>query len=148
MLHAQSKMLLGGESEESGSGSSSDSTTSEATDDAHLHPPLSPTLSDEIMTLLDQNREQDLPEHVGEAEGTLSTAERENNDDDDGNQKVPCIINGVANHWSCVKCPQTFHVDGIAYFPHTGGYQQEMYVGLQTPLGQHPMGILVLVLKR
>ena len=28
-----------------------------------------------------------------------------------------------------------FHVDGVAYFPHAGGYQQEMHVGLQTPLG-------------
>ena len=148
MIHAQSKMLLGGDSEEAGSGSSRSSTTSEATVDAHLHPPLSPTLSDDVMTLLNQERERDLLEHVGEAEGTLTTAEGENNDDDNGNQKVPCMINGVANHWSCVKCPHTFHVDGIAYFHHTGGYQQGMHVGLQTPLGQHRIGILVLVLKR
>ena len=36
-----------------------------------------------------------------------------------------------------------FHVDGIAYFPHAGGYQQEMHVGLQNTAGMHA-GQLVL----
>jgi len=150
MLHAQSKMLLGGDSEKAGSGSgdSSSSSSNETAGGADLHPPPnSPTMSDEVMAAFD--RDKDWPEPVGEAEGTLTTAEGENNDGEDDKQKVeskvPCMINGVANHWSCVECTQTLSCGWHCVFPpHTGGYQQGTHVGIQTPLGQHPIGILVL----
>ena len=89
MLHAQSKMLLGGDSEKAGSGSgdSSSSSSSEPTGGADLHPPPnSPTMSDEVMAAFEGlDRDKDWLEPVGEAEGTLTTAEGENNDGEDDN---------------------------------------------------------------
>ena len=112
MLHAQSKMLLGVQSEKSGNDSSSSSSSSNSDTSAasgvDLIPPNSPTLSEEVLTLFEESfergldealeQQQDLPEQVGEAPGMPTTEKAES--------KVPCMINGVANHWSCVKCTQ------------------------------------------
>ena len=123
MLHAQSKMLLGVQSEKSGNDSSSSSSSSNSDTSAasgvDLIPPNSPTLSEEVLTLFEESfergldealeQQQDLPEQVGEAPGTPTTEKAESN--------VPCAINGVANHWSCVKCTQALSCRWRCIFP-------------------------------
>ena len=132
MLHAQSQMLLGVESEERepgtpGSDSSTSATAAASGEDSI--PPNSPTISDsEVRALFDElnsDQEQDLPEQVGDAPSMPSTEKVESKVPDQEQDlseqvgeapgtpttekvksKVPCMINGVANHWSCVKCTQ------------------------------------------
>ena len=100
---AKLQQLVESEEREPGTpGSDSSTSATAAASGEDSIPPNSPTISDsEVRALFDElnsDQEQDLSEQVGEAPGTPTTEKVKS--------KVPCMINGVANHWSCVKCTQ------------------------------------------